>query len=54
MVIHPDDRKYGARLVGGQGAGKSSALLSFYANGCLDPNGAPLAVAAPAQPQGPT
>jgi Domain of unknown function (DUF5710) len=32
VVIHPDDRKYGALLVGGQGTGKTSALLTFYKN----------------------
>ena len=30
VVIYPWDRKYGALLVGGQGTGKTSALLSFY------------------------
>jgi hypothetical protein len=29
-VIHPDDRKYGALLVGGQGSGKSAAMLRQY------------------------
>ena len=32
VVIHPDDRKYGALLVGGQGTGKTSVLLTFYKN----------------------
>ena len=32
VVIHPDDRKYGALLVGGQGTGKTSALLTFFKN----------------------
>jgi len=32
VLIHPDDRKYGTLLVGGQGTGKTSALLSFYKN----------------------
>src|SRR5947208_8999380 len=42
VVIHPDDRKYGALLVGGQGAGKSSALLAFYENAIEDQNAAPI------------
>ena len=29
VVIHPSDWKYGALLVGGQGTGKTSALLTF-------------------------
>ena len=29
VVIHPDDRKYGALLVGGQGTGKTRALLTL-------------------------
>ena len=37
VLIHPSDRKYGALLVGGQGTGKSSALLSFYLNDLEDP-----------------
>ena len=32
VVIHPDDRKYGALLVGGQGTGKTSVLLTFFKN----------------------
>src|SRR5437763_1452806 len=32
VVIHPDDRKYGALLGGGQGTGKTSALLTFHKN----------------------
>ena len=36
VVIHPDDRKYGALLVGGQGTGKTSALLTFYKNDVED------------------
>jgi hypothetical protein len=42
VVIHPDDRKYGALLVGGQGTGKTSALLAFYINDIEDPNAAPI------------
>ena len=29
VVIHPDDRKYGALLIGGQGSGKTAALLGL-------------------------
>ena len=41
-VIHPSDRKYGALLVGGQGTGKTSALLAFYLNDVEDPDAAPI------------
>ena len=44
VVIHPDDRKYGALLVGGQGTGKTSALLSFHLNDALDPRAAPIVI----------
>ena len=27
VLIHPDDRKYGALLIGSMGSGKTSALL---------------------------
>ena len=30
VVIHPDDRKYGALLVGGQGTGKTSRAADFF------------------------
>ncbi len=43
-VIHPSDRKYGALLVGGQGTGKTSALLSFYINDITDPDAAPIVI----------
>jgi hypothetical protein len=42
VLIHPSDRKYGALLVGGQGCGKTSALLSFYLNDIEDPDAAPI------------
>ena len=32
VLIHPSDRKYGALLIGGQGTGKTSALLAFFIN----------------------
>jgi len=40
VVVHPDDRKYGQLLVGGQGCGKTSALLRMYLNDIRDPNAA--------------
>jgi len=42
VVVHPDDRKYGQLLVGGQGCGKTSALLRMYLNDIRDPNAAVL------------
>ncbi|MBV8219506.1 MAG: hypothetical protein JO325_13650, partial [Solirubrobacterales bacterium] len=44
VLIHPSDRKYGALLVGGQGTGKTSALLSFYLNDIEDPEAAPIVI----------
>ncbi|MGB0096371.1 MAG: hypothetical protein WBP81_28015 [Solirubrobacteraceae bacterium] len=44
VVIRPDDRKYGALLVGGQGTGKTAALLGFYINDVEDPRAAPLVI----------
>ncbi len=44
VVIYPWDRKYGALLVGGQGTGKTSALLSFYLNDIRDPDAAPIVI----------
>ena len=44
VLIHPSDRKYGALLVGGQGTGKSSALLSLYLNDLEDPRAAPIVI----------
>ena len=44
VVIYPWDRKYGALLVGGQGTGKTSALLSFYLNDIGDPDAAPIVI----------
>jgi hypothetical protein len=40
VFIHPDDRKYGTLLVGGQGSGKTSALLRLALNDVLDPDAA--------------
>ena len=39
-VIHPDDRKYGALLVGGQGSGKSAAMLRQYLGDLRDDDAA--------------
>jgi Replication-relaxation len=44
VLIHPRDRKYGALLIGGQGCGKTSALLSFYLNDIEDENAAPIVI----------
>jgi hypothetical protein len=44
VLIAPADRKYGALLVGGQGCGKTSALLSFYLNDIADPEAAPIVI----------
>jgi Replication-relaxation/Type IV secretion-system coupling protein DNA-binding domain len=42
VVILPADRKYGVLMVGAQGTGKTSALISLYLNDCRDPDAAPL------------
>ena len=39
-LIHPDDRKYGTLLVGGQGSGKTAAMLRAYLNDTRDENAA--------------
>jgi hypothetical protein len=39
-LIHPDDRKYGSLLVGGQGSGKTAAMLRTYLNDTRDPDAA--------------
>lgn len=39
-LIHPDDRKYGTLLVGGQGSGKTAAMLRTYLNDIRDDNAA--------------
>jgi Replication-relaxation len=44
VLIHPSDRKYGALLVGGQGCGKTSALLAFYLNDIEDDGAAPIVI----------
>ena len=44
VVIHPDDRRYGALLVGSQGSGKTSALVAFYANDVMAPDTAPIVI----------
>ncbi len=44
VVIHPMDWKYGALLVGGQGTGKTSAMLTFFENSLTDQNAAPIVI----------
>ena len=44
VLIHPSDRKYGALLIGGQGCGKTSALLAFYLNDIEDDDAAPIVI----------
>jgi Domain of unknown function (DUF5710)/Replication-relaxation len=44
VLIHPSDRKYGALLIGGQGTGKTSALLAFFINDVEDPDAAPIVI----------
>ena len=44
VLIHPADRKYGALLIGGQGCGKTSALLAFYLNDIEDDDAAPIVI----------
>ena len=39
-LIHPDDRRYGTLLVGGQGSGKTAAMLRTYLNDIRDDNAA--------------
>jgi hypothetical protein len=44
VVIHPDDRKYGALLIGSQGSGKTAALATFYANDAEGREAAPIVI----------
>ena len=44
VYLHPDDRKYGVLLVGGQGSGKTSAMLRLYLSDIRDPDAAPIVV----------
>ncbi len=44
VLIHPDDRKYGALLVGSMGSGKSAALLRMYLNDIRDQHAAPIVI----------
>ena len=39
-LLHPDDRKYGALLVGSQGSGKSAAMLRLYLGDLRDDDAA--------------
>jgi hypothetical protein len=43
-LIHPDDRKYGALLVGGQGSGKTAAMLRLYLGDVRDEDAAVVVV----------
>jgi Replication-relaxation/Type IV secretion-system coupling protein DNA-binding domain len=40
VLVHPEDRKYGSLLVGGQGSGKTAAMLRMYLNDVRDPHAA--------------
>ena len=44
VYIHPDDRKYGAMMIGRQGSGKTAAMLRMYLSDIRDPNAAPIVV----------
>lgn len=44
VYLDPDDRKYGTLLVGGQGSGKTSAMLRMYLNDIRDPNAAVIVI----------
>jgi Replication-relaxation len=44
VLIHPDDRKYGALLIGSMGSGKTAALLRMVLNDVRDENAAPIII----------
>jgi len=44
VLIHPDDRKYGALLIGSMGSGKTAALLRMVLNDVRDQNAAPIII----------
>src|SRR5437016_10998257 len=44
VLIHPDDRKYGALLIGSMGSGKTAALLRMTLNDIRDENAAPIVI----------
>ena len=44
VLIHPDDRKYGALLVGSMGSGKTAALLRMVLNDVRDETAAPIVI----------
>ncbi len=44
VYIHPDDRKYGAMMIGRQGSGKTAAMLRMYLSDIRDPNASPIVV----------
>jgi hypothetical protein len=44
VLIHPDDRRYGALLIGSQGSGKTAAMLRQYLNDVRDVDAAPVVI----------
>jgi hypothetical protein len=44
VLIHPDDRKFGALLVGSMGSGKTAALLRMILNDVRDERAAPIII----------
>ena len=44
VLLHPDDRKYGALLIGSMGSGKTAALLRMVLNDIRDENAAPIII----------
>ena len=40
VFLHPEDRKYGTLVIGGQGSGKTAAMLRLALNDVRDPNAA--------------
>ena len=44
VLIHPDDRKYGALLIGSMGSGKTAALVRMVLNDVRDERAAPIVI----------
>jgi hypothetical protein len=44
VLIHPDDRKHGALLVGSQGSGKTACLVRLYLNDVRAEDAAPIVI----------
>ena len=44
VLIHPDDRKFGALLIGSMGSGKTAALLRMILNDVRDERAAPIII----------